>query len=186
MTLGVYATYRSGDEETWEQVPEAHKEGHDNSSNLTARSQGDNHHSIHWEVGIAHKDEVIEIQELLSCPLEPNHWVQKQHIEKCLNCNINSLYGHLKRKKQIVIRSVPLEITQWKWDKWYTHKCLSIEKFRSIFCLLPGQMHRATLNTFLQLFHDRKLSSQLIQQIALQKHWWLLGKRQLNRLLPAD
>ena len=99
--IEVLGTYRPRDEETGEQVPEAEEEGHDNSGNLRSGSQRDNHHSIHREVGEAHEYEVVEIQELVCRPLVPDHRVQEKSVNKGLNCNINSFYSHLKKKKYI-------------------------------------------------------------------------------------
>lgn len=68
-------TYWPGDDETGEQVPEIEEEGHHNGRYLLARSQGNQHHPIHGEVGEAHEYEVVEIEELASFPAESNHRV---------------------------------------------------------------------------------------------------------------
>ena len=52
--------------------------------------------------------------------------------------------------------------------------------FNFFFCS-PEQMRKATLNTFLLLFHGKRLFFQLLQQIVLRKHWLLQGKGQQNR-----
>ena len=94
-------TYRPGDEETREQVPETKEEGTNNSSNLMAGSESNNHHPVHWEVGKAHEYEVVEIEELVHFPVEPNHGVKKKSINQGLNRNINCLYGHLQKERCI-------------------------------------------------------------------------------------
>ena len=78
-------TYRPGDHEPGEQVPETEEEGHDDCGDLVARSQGDDHHPVHGEVGEAHEDEVVEIEKLLGLPVVPDHRVENQGVHKGLD-----------------------------------------------------------------------------------------------------
>lgn len=63
------------------------------------RSECDNHHSVHGEVGEAHKDEVVEVQELRDGPLETNHRVEKERVDDGLNSDIDHFDSHLKFPK---------------------------------------------------------------------------------------
>lgn len=47
-------TYRSGDEEAREQVPEANEEGHDDCRNLVIWGEGNSHHTIQRKIDEAH------------------------------------------------------------------------------------------------------------------------------------
>ena len=69
--LGI--TYPSRDEKTREQVPDAYEEGHNNGSNLVARSQSYYHHPIQCVVYKAHQDKEVKPQELFKLPMESNH-----------------------------------------------------------------------------------------------------------------
>lgn len=51
---GHNVTYMSRDEKPGEQVPEDQEEGHDNGSNLGARSESNEHHTIQCEVDEGH------------------------------------------------------------------------------------------------------------------------------------
>ena len=96
----VEITYWPRNEKTREQIPEAQEEGHNNGSNLMARSQCNNHHPIHCEVDEAHQYVVVEPQELAHLPVKPNHGVKKKSVDNSLNCNIDCLYGHLQNMKE--------------------------------------------------------------------------------------
>ena len=81
----VCSTYRSGNEETGEQVPYTKEEGQDNGSNLLARSQCDNHHSVQCENDKRRPHEVEEQAEFSQLPLESNHRVKDKNIHNTLN-----------------------------------------------------------------------------------------------------
>lgn len=95
----VWNTYRSGNHKTREQVPETHEERHANCRNLMARSQGNKHHPVHSEVGEAHENEEVKIEELSYCPFKPNHHVQDETINYGLEYNIKSFNSHLQYQK---------------------------------------------------------------------------------------
>lgn len=73
-------TYRSGNHESGEQVPEAKEERHKNGSDLLVWSESHKHHSIEGEVHKAHQHEKIEPQELGNFPVEPDHRVKQQRV----------------------------------------------------------------------------------------------------------
>ena len=50
-----------------------------------ARSQGDNHHPVHGEVGEAHEDEVVEVEKLLRCPMITDHGVKNHAVYEGLD-----------------------------------------------------------------------------------------------------
>lgn len=61
-----------------------------------AWSQCNNHHSVQCEVDEAHQYVVVEPQDFLDFPLKPDHGVQEKTVHKCLNYNVDCLYGHLQ------------------------------------------------------------------------------------------
>lgn len=90
-------TYRPRNEKTREQVPETEEEGHANGSNLVARSQCNNHHTVEGEVDEGHEYKIEEIKEFDGRPLKPNHRVENKSVNDCLDYYIYYLYGHLQK-----------------------------------------------------------------------------------------
>lgn len=66
-------TYHPREEEAREEVPEAQEKGHHNGRNLVAWRECYKHHAVQCEVDKAHQYEVVEPEELVNVPSEPNH-----------------------------------------------------------------------------------------------------------------
>ena len=94
----VCSTYLSGNHETGEQVPQCKEEGQDNGSNLLARSQCDNHHSVQCENDKRRPHEVEEQEEFSQLPLESYHRVKDKNIHDSLSCHIYYLYCNLQHQ----------------------------------------------------------------------------------------
>ena len=78
-------TYRSGDDESGEEIPDGIECRRNDWCNVVVRCEANSHHAVECEVEQreVHEEEVPE--EFGSCPLKPNHRVNYDPIYGSLN-----------------------------------------------------------------------------------------------------
>ena len=96
-------TYRSWDDEPWEEIKERVEGSGKYGSKLRVRCYGDTHHTIVSEIEEGEEWNVEEPEEFCWRPLERHHWVHNKTIYDSLDEHIWYLHNNLNKEKNRLI-----------------------------------------------------------------------------------
>lgn len=89
-------TYRSGNYESREEVPESVESVGYDVGYVVIRSQSHGHHSVEHEVEQREEHEIQEPEEFSSCPVETDHCIHNRPEYDCLGQTVRDFDDHLQ------------------------------------------------------------------------------------------